>query len=54
MANIGDSGFIIIRNGTVTNRSSPMVHEFNFPVQIERGHDPSEFAEVCHAVFATA
>lgn len=45
VANIGDSGFIIIRNGTVYKRSSPMLHEFNFPLQIERGHDPSELVE---------
>ncbi|XP_044490314.1 probable protein phosphatase 2C BIPP2C1 isoform X2 [Mangifera indica] len=45
-ANIGDSGFVIIRHGTVFKRSSPMVHEFNFPLQIERGDDPSKLAEV--------
>uniref|UniRef100_A0A5B7BXY9 Protein phosphatase n=1 Tax=Davidia involucrata TaxID=16924 RepID=A0A5B7BXY9_DAVIN len=45
VANIGDSGFIIIRNGAVYKRSSPMLHEFNFPLQIERGDDPSEFVE---------
>ncbi|XP_010261225.1 PREDICTED: probable protein phosphatase 2C 62 isoform X2 [Nelumbo nucifera] len=45
VANIGDSGFIIIRNGTIFKRSSAMVHEFNFPFQIERGDDPSELIE---------
>ncbi|CAI9770089.1 unnamed protein product [Fraxinus pennsylvanica] len=40
VANIGDSGFIILRNGTVYKKSSPMFHEFHFPVQIERGDDP--------------
>ncbi|KAK9287570.1 hypothetical protein L1049_015991 [Liquidambar formosana] len=45
VANIGDSGFIIIRNGAVFKRSSPMVHEFNFPLQIERGDDPSKLIE---------
>lgn len=45
VANIGDSGFIAIRNGAVFNRSSAMVHGFNFPLQIERGDDPTEFIE---------
>lgn len=48
MANIGNSGFIIIRNGAVFKRSSPMVHRFNFPLQIVRGDDPSELIEVCY------
>ncbi|KAM1204108.1 hypothetical protein ACFX2J_019840 [Malus domestica] len=45
VANIGNSGFIIIRNGAVFQKSSPMVHEFNFPVRVERGDDPSELIE---------
>ncbi|XP_075672435.1 uncharacterized protein LOC142641986 isoform X1 [Castanea sativa] len=45
VANIGDSGFIAIRNGAVFNRSSAMVHGFNFPLQIERDDDPTEFIE---------
>ncbi|XP_065850915.1 probable protein phosphatase 2C 71 isoform X2 [Euphorbia lathyris] len=45
VANIGDSGFIIVRNGAVFKKSSPMVHEFNFPVQIEKGDNPSELVE---------
>lgn len=45
VANIGDSGFIIIRGGAVFQQSSPMVHEFNFPVHIERGDDPSKLIE---------
>ncbi|XP_043721409.1 probable protein phosphatase 2C 71 [Telopea speciosissima] len=45
VANIGDSGFIIIRNGCVFRKSSPMVYDFNFPLQIERGDDPSELIE---------
>ncbi|KAJ4950357.1 hypothetical protein NE237_027189 [Protea cynaroides] len=45
VANIGDSGFIIIRNGSIFRRSSPMVYEFNFPFQIGRGDDPSELIE---------
>ncbi|XP_031251207.1 probable protein phosphatase 2C BIPP2C1 isoform X1 [Pistacia vera] len=46
VANIGDSGFVIIRHGTVFKRSFPMVHEFNFPLLIERGDDPSKLVEV--------
>ncbi|KAJ4966063.1 hypothetical protein NE237_017912 [Protea cynaroides] len=45
VANIGDSGFIIIRNGSVLRRSSPMLHGFNFPFQIGRGDDPSKLIE---------
>lgn len=46
MANIGDSGFMVIRNGVVFKRSFAMVHDFNFPVQIERDDDPSELIQV--------
>ncbi|XP_075476688.1 uncharacterized protein LOC142518005 isoform X2 [Primulina tabacum] len=45
VANIGDSGFIILRHGSVYKRSSPMLHVFHFPLQIERGDDPSNLAE---------
>ncbi|XP_074569329.1 uncharacterized protein LOC141825963 [Curcuma longa] len=45
VANIGDSGFILIRNGTVFRKSTPMVYGFNFPLQIERGEDPSRYIE---------
>ncbi|XP_062077186.1 probable protein phosphatase 2C BIPP2C1 [Humulus lupulus] len=45
VANIGDSGFIIIRNGVVFKRASSMVHEFNFPLHIERGDNPTDLIE---------
>ncbi|XP_020595456.1 probable protein phosphatase 2C BIPP2C1 isoform X2 [Phalaenopsis equestris] len=45
VANIGDSGFIVIRGAHVFNRSSPMVYGFNFPLQIESGDDPSKYIE---------
>ncbi|KAJ8572535.1 hypothetical protein K7X08_009046 [Anisodus acutangulus] len=45
VANIGDSGFIVITNGSVYRKSSPMIHEFNFPIQIEKGDDPSQLLE---------
>lgn len=46
VANIGDSGFLIIREATVLNRSNPMYHEFNFPLRIQSGDHPSEVVEV--------
>nr|XP_018683511.1 PREDICTED: probable protein phosphatase 2C 71 isoform X1 [Musa acuminata subsp. malaccensis] len=46
VANIGDSGFIVIRNDTVFKRSTPMVYGFNFPFQIQRGDDPSRYIEM--------
>ncbi|KAK4476888.1 hypothetical protein RD792_016052 [Penstemon davidsonii] len=46
VANIGDSGFIVLRHGTVYKRCSPMLHVFHFPLHIERGDDPSHLAEV--------
>ncbi|KAF4375864.1 probable protein phosphatase 2C 62 [Cannabis sativa] len=45
VANIGDSGFIIIRNGVVFKRASSMVHEFNFPLHIESGDNPTDLIE---------
>lgn len=46
MANVGDSGFIVLRHGAVYKRSSPMHHAFSLPVHIERGDDPSCVAQV--------
>lgn len=51
MASIGDSAFIIIRNGSVYRKSSPMLHEFNLPIQIEKGDDPSQLLEVCMCIY---
>ncbi|KAL9224748.1 hypothetical protein vseg_000757 [Gypsophila vaccaria] len=48
VANIGDTGFIIIRNGTLFIKSSPMFHEFNFPHAISSGDDLVEAAEEYH------
>ncbi|CDO97469.1 unnamed protein product [Coffea canephora] len=45
VVNIGDSGFLILRNGVVFERSHRMTYKFNFPYQIQRGHDPSELLE---------
>eukprot|EP00250_Pteridium_aquilinum_P002281 c12479_g1_i1 orf=61-1440(+) len=42
VANIGDSGFLIVRNGKVLAKSTPMQHGFNFPYQIgSEGDDPA-------------
>ncbi|THF96102.1 hypothetical protein TEA_020839 [Camellia sinensis var. sinensis] len=46
VANIGDSGFIVIRNGVVYKRSTPRSFKFNCPFQIASGVDPSEYVEI--------
>ncbi|XP_010447232.1 PREDICTED: probable protein phosphatase 2C 62 isoform X2 [Camelina sativa] len=46
IANIGDTGFIVIRDGTVLQKSSPMFHHFCFPLQITQGCDVLKLAEV--------
>ncbi|KAK4401894.1 putative protein phosphatase 2C 71 [Sesamum angolense] len=46
VANVGDSGFIVLRHGAVYKRSSPMLHAFHFTKQIETGDDPSHLAEL--------
>uniref|UniRef100_A0A452ZRY7 Protein phosphatase n=1 Tax=Aegilops tauschii subsp. strangulata TaxID=200361 RepID=A0A452ZRY7_AEGTS len=45
VSNIGDSGFLVIRNGEVHAKSKPMVYGFNFPHQIEKGVDPLTLVE---------
>ncbi|XAR49443.1 Phosphoprotein phosphatase [Bertholletia excelsa] len=45
VANIGDSGFIVIRNGTVYEKSTPRQFGFNCPYQIQYGDDPAELLE---------
>ena len=48
-SNIGDSGFLVIRNGEVHEKSKPMTYGFNFPLQIEKGDDPLKLVQVpCH------
>uniref|UniRef100_J3N248 Protein phosphatase n=1 Tax=Oryza brachyantha TaxID=4533 RepID=J3N248_ORYBR len=44
-SNIGDSGFLVIRNGEVYQKSKPMVYGFNFPLQIEKGDDPLKLVQ---------
>lgn len=44
-SNIGDSGFLVIRNGEVFKKSKPMIYGFNFPLQIEKGDDPLKLVQ---------
>ncbi|KAJ1298411.1 hypothetical protein BS78_01G451000 [Paspalum vaginatum] len=44
-SNIGDSGFLVIRNGEVYKKSNPMTYGFNFPLQIEKGDDPLKLVQ---------
>ncbi|KAL5217114.1 hypothetical protein ABZP36_017798 [Zizania latifolia] len=43
--NIGDSGFLVIRNGEIYKKSNPMTYGFNFPLQIEKGDDPLKLVQ---------
>uniref|UniRef100_J3LKW0 Protein phosphatase n=1 Tax=Oryza brachyantha TaxID=4533 RepID=J3LKW0_ORYBR len=43
--NIGDSGFLVIRNGEIYKKSKPMTYGFNFPLQIEKGDDPFKLVQ---------
>jgi serine/threonine protein phosphatase PrpC len=44
-SNIGDSGFLVIRNGEVYQKSKLMTYGFNFPLQIEKGDDPLKLVQ---------
>lgn len=46
VANIGDTGFLIIRHGVVYKKSSPFLHEFHFAIQVEDRDDPLQLVEV--------
>lgn len=46
-ANVGDSGFIVIRNGRTLFKSPPQQHTFNFPYQLgSEAGDPPECVEL--------
>ncbi|CAH1426199.1 unnamed protein product [Lactuca virosa] len=45
VANIGDTGFLIIRHGAVYKKSSPLLHEFHFALQVENLDDPLHLVE---------
>jgi hypothetical protein len=47
-ANVGNTGFIIIRHGSIFKTSNAMFHEFSFPIHIVKGDDHSEIIEVCN------
>ncbi|CAA6667431.1 unnamed protein product [Spirodela intermedia] len=46
--NLGDSGFMLVRDGSVVFQSPPQQHDFNFPYQLESGNlsDPPSSAQV--------
>ena len=47
--NLGDSGFIVIRDGSTIFRSPAQQYGFNFPYQLESGNgaDLPSSGEVC-------
>ena len=46
-ANLGDSGFVLMRNGLTIFKSPVRQHQFNIPFQLESGgSDPPSAAEV--------
>ncbi|KAL5717562.1 protein-serine/threonine phosphatase [Ranunculus cassubicifolius] len=52
--NLGDSGFIIVRDGCTVFRSPVQQHSFNFTFQLESGNDgdlPSS-GEMCHSTIS--
>jgi protein phosphatase PTC7 len=54
VANIGDSGFVVVRDSAIVARSKPMVRGFNFPYQIGTYGDDPALAEVRNAVCQNA
>ena len=51
-ANIGDSGFLVVRHGKVVHRSQEQQHYFNTPFQVQQSL-PSVQAIVMFIVFCT-
>ncbi|XP_076887703.1 uncharacterized protein LOC143537922 isoform X2 [Bidens hawaiensis] len=45
VANIGDTGFLIIRHGAVYKKSSPLLHEFHFALQVDDSDDPLQLVK---------
>ncbi|KAI3715783.1 hypothetical protein L6452_22770 [Arctium lappa] len=45
VANIGDTGFLIIRHGAIYKKSSPLLHEFHFSLQVDECDDPLQLVE---------
>jgi len=48
--NLGDSGFMIIRNGKIICRTKDQHHSFNYPYQLGKGGDTLDKAHVWHSV----
>ncbi len=49
-ANVGDSGFMVIRGSEVVFKSPPQQHSFNFPFQLgprDKGYQTPSDAQVC-------
>lgn len=47
-ANVGNTGFLIIRDGFIFRKSNAMFHEFSFPLHIVKDDDHSDIIEVCN------
>ncbi|PWA98361.1 PPM-type phosphatase domain-containing protein [Artemisia annua] len=45
VANIGDTGFLILRHGAIYKKSSPLLHEFHFALHVEDSDDPLQLVE---------
>ncbi len=54
-ANLGDSGFMVVRRNKVAFKSRSQQHQFNYPFQLGRGgrfpFDSPAAAEVGHSLF---
>lgn len=51
-ANLGDSGFMLMRNGRSIFKSPVQQHQFNIPFQLESGgSDPPSSAEVLFFIY---
>ena len=54
-ANLGDSGFMVVRKSKVLYKSRSQQHQFNYPFQLGRGgrfpFDSPAAAEVSHSAF---
>lgn len=56
-ANLGDSGFMVIRGDSIVFKSRTQQHSFNFPFQLGRGgngvFDPPIAADVSPSLFVS-
>jgi len=48
--NLGDSGFMIVRNGNVMCKTKEQSHAFNYPYQLGIGGDTPDKAQVWHSI----